>query len=553
MKYTLKIHGMHCASCEVLMERRLKKYPGVTRVSLDYATGEGFIECSEKPDINALQNLVGSGYKISQINVQKESFARHITEIGAIIIILLAAYFLLKQFSIIPEVALPESVSFGLALVLGMIAATSTCLAVSGGLLLAIATRYAEANPGLTRKEKFKPHIFFNIGRIASYTLFGVLLGWIGSFFAFSARASGIVTIIAGIVMVLLGLQMLRFLPFLQRIRVRMPKFIAHKLYDQSGKQYRPWAPFAFGASTFFLPCGFTQALQFYVIAQGSALHGGLIMLAFSLGTAPALLSLGALTSYTKGTTYKYITKTAAVLVIILGIFGMQAGLNLSGATARADVTDLGANIVNGKQYIQMTVRGYEYEPSTFTVKEGVPVVWQIDGRQAAGCARVITVPGQGLTQYLRSDGITEIEFTPKAEGKLAFSCTMGMTTPGAAFTVVKNDVPLTGEAAIAKDVQTCDPTIADCPETQKITLSVTRAAGFFPRDFTVKAGAPVEMTINAEITPGGCMSTLVIPKYNIAHRMTVGTTSFTFTPTEKGTFPIMCSMGSRWGTLTVL
>ncbi len=80
-----------------------------------------------------------------------------------------------------------------------------------------------------------------------------------------------------------------------------MPKFLAHRIYDQTNGAYKPWAPFVLGAGTFFLPCGFTQALQFYVLAQGSAVTGATTMLVFALGTLPMLLAVGAVSSFSKG------------------------------------------------------------------------------------------------------------------------------------------------------------------------------------------------------------------------------------------------------------
>ena len=83
-----------------------------------------------------------------------------------------------------------------------------------------------------------------------------------------------------------------------------------------------------------------------------------------------------------------------------------------------------------------MKVTGYDYSPANFTVKAGVPVEWKIDGRQAKGCARVLIMPGMGIQKLLESNKDTTISFTPTKTGTLAFSCSMGMTTPGAAFTV---------------------------------------------------------------------------------------------------------------------
>ncbi|MDR2416217.1 MAG: sulfite exporter TauE/SafE family protein [Candidatus Peribacteria bacterium] len=38
---------------------------------------------------------------------------------------------------------------------------------------------------------------------------------------------------------------------------------------------------------TFFVPCGFTFAMQLYAMQTGSFLSGGVVMLLFAVGTLP--------------------------------------------------------------------------------------------------------------------------------------------------------------------------------------------------------------------------------------------------------------------------
>ena len=140
----------------------------------------------------------------------------------------------------------------------------------------------------------------------------------------------------------------------------------------------------------------------------------------------------------------------AGVVIVVLGILNVKAGINLTrvgGGLALAtdsvqvggDIAALDRNIavIDGRQVAKMKVVGLSYEPANFRVKAGVPVVWEIDGSRAQGCGRAITAPALGITEYLSKDKIKKITFTPQRAGKIYFSCTMGMTTPGAAFEVV--------------------------------------------------------------------------------------------------------------------
>ena len=446
-KFVLEIKGMHCGSCEVLIERSFKKVNGVEKVIVNHSTGKAEIYSAKKPDLNDLNNAIREhGYTAhyleqSNNNVKKDSIAikRDHLEIGAIFIILVGIYLVLKQFDLLPKgLSISNNMSYGFIFLIGLVAAFSTCLAVTGGLLISLATKYNEQNPNLKNYEKFRPHIYFNIGRIISYTILGGLTGLLGSLLTISPRINGFLTIIASAIMIILGFQLLNIFPWMHKFQFKMPKFIAHKVYDASDKKQHKSAPFFFGASTYFFPCGFTQALQFYILSQGSFLVGAFTMLAFSLGTLPALISLGAITSYTKGTIYKYFVKVIAVLVILLGIFSINNGFVLAGgnldflglqndnAPPNADI-----KVTDGKQIVDMKVVGLDYVPDKFNIKVGVPVEWRIDGSGAQGCAQIIAVPNLGITKRLSRDEINIIRFTPQKEGTIKFSCGMGMAGPG--------------------------------------------------------------------------------------------------------------------------
>lgn len=445
MKKILNVKGMTCSSCEVLIERSLKKVPGVEKVTVSRAKEQAEVECLDNVQLQQLQDAVTEkGYVLSlqenSANNSKISFMlkdkERYSEIGAVLVVLFGAYFLLTQFDVLPNnFGVTDNMSYGLIFVIGLVAATSTCLAISGGLLLAVSSKFNEKNPHLLGWQKFKPHLYFNVGRIASYTLLGGAIGALGSVLTLSSGVMGIITIIASLLMIVVGLQLLGVFPWLNNIEVKMPKFIAHKVYDAGNQNVSKTSSFIFGAATFFLPCGFTQALQLYVLGKGSFAVGALTMLAFSLGTLPGLASVGAFSSFAKGNLKKYFMTFSAVLVIVLGIFNISSGFNLTGAAVALpdeinDVSD-DLTIVDGKQIINLKVDGLDYYPNKFVLKKGVPVVWNIDGKEATGCARIINVPKLGIMEQLTKDEIKVIEFTPQQTGKITFTCGMGMAGPG--------------------------------------------------------------------------------------------------------------------------
>ena len=247
--------------------------------------------------------------------------------------------------------------------------------------------------------------------------------------------------------MILLGLQMLRLFPALTRFIPTMPKAISHRIHDLAERRTKAGA-FVLGAATFFLPCGFTQALQLYVLAKADFTTGALTMLAFSLGTLPALVSLSALSSFAAGSFQRRFLKLAGVAVIVLGVLNVEYGLELTGGDMNSAALsgDGSANQVvvqesgsGEKQIAAMRIVGYEYIPSRFTVRQGVPVEWWIDASEAAGCGRILIAPKVGVRKLLPSNSTTVISFTPKETGDYGFNCAMGMMTRGSKFTVVAN------------------------------------------------------------------------------------------------------------------
>jgi len=447
---------MTCSSCEVILERKLLKVAGVEKVEVDRGSERMVVECSEDVPFEKLCRTVSDkGYTLHELDeqhdlVRKKGKLFHLPPgklqaIGYSFLILVGLFLFFKQTNLLPEgLAVSDSMSLGFVFLIGLVAATSTCLAVAGGLLLAVAQKYNEQNPGLSGWQKFKPHVFFNIGRVFAYTLLGGVIGLVGSFFTISSIVSGIITLFAALLMIIMGLQLLGIFPWLSAVQLKMPKFIARWLYskseDENGDKNSGGviSSFLFGGSTFFLPCGFTQALQLYVLGLGDFVSGALVMLMFSLGTLPSLVGIGAFTSFVKrGSLQKNLMTFSAVLVVLLGIFNIIPGLVLVGAAGGSfdsvEVGDSGfdGELIDGIQVIELEVRGLDYYPDSFVVDAGIPVEFHVDGSEARGCAQIFSVPDLGIMERLSVSDIHVFEFVPEETGEIMFSCSMGMAGPG--------------------------------------------------------------------------------------------------------------------------
>jgi uncharacterized protein len=339
--------------------------------------------------------------------------------------------------------------SYALVFAIGLVASIFTCMAVTGGLLVAIAAKYNDVSGSLTSAQRLKPHIYFNAARIISYTLLGGEMGMLGSALTVSSEINGILMIAASTIMIMLGLQMLRVLPLLTQFLPTMPRILSQRIHDFAERKTKGGA-FVLGAATFFLPCGFTQALQLYVLSVRSFTTGALTMLAFSLGTLLALLSLSAVSSFATDRFQRHFLKVAGVTVIVLGVLNIQYGLVLTNSrmslalfpdeAVKSPSVAEEQTAAGTKQIAVMRIVGYEYIPNHFTVSQGVPVEWRIDASEAAGCGRVLIAPKLGVRKLLSDNSTTMISFTPDEMGEFVFNCGMGMMTPDSKFIVVSKN-----------------------------------------------------------------------------------------------------------------
>lgn len=439
----LYVGGMHCANCEVIIEGRLRAVPGVTTASVSMRTRQARIAHDGTVTVDMLRAALGDEEYTLQLepngnDAEKQDFAL----ILFAALLLGGGFLFLNSQGLIPAgIAIPDKLSYGFAFLIGLVASVSTCMAVAGGLLVAIAARYNESHAHLSASARFAPHLFFNVGRVLSYTGFGAVIGALGSAFSLPPIANAILVAVAALVMVILGLRMLNIFPGMHWLMPSMPKAMSHRI--QSTRTGTAGGAFLFGASTFFLPCGFTQALQLYVLAQGSPMTGALTMLAFSLGTLPALLSLSAVSSLVTGAAQRRFVRFAGAAVILVGLASLPSAwtlaLNAGIVTApqEENAASTAAIRMDGKQVVTMSIVGLDYHPNVFKVVAGAPVEWRINSEQARGCAQMLLAPDFGVRTVLSATETNIITFTPRTPGEFHFNCGMGMMPSNSRFIVV--------------------------------------------------------------------------------------------------------------------
>lgn len=461
-KTVINIKGMHCRSCELLVEDELLKVPGVTSVMVSQKKGCAEVNYKENLSLEAVRKAVNqAGYELGKAE-DKPFFSRDPNVYMDTVIcgvVLFIIFFIANDMGIFKLVNSTSGSFSSLPIVflIGLTAGLSTCMAIVGGLILGASARFAEKHPEATSLQKFKPHLFFNLGRITSYFILGGIIGYAGSFFQISSGVLGTLTIVVGLVMLILGAQLTELFPRLSSLSFTLPKGISRILgiKKHHEKEYSHKNSFTMGALTFFLPCGFTQAMQLFAISSGSPLTGALTMGIFALGTAPGLLGIGGLTAIIRGAFAKTFFKFAGLVVIALAIFNISNGYNLTGLSVLASfngntnarITDSNVTLENGTQIVRMTQSSSGYSPNSFTIKKGIPVRWIINSTDPYSCAASIISSKLGIRQGLQ-EGENIIEFTPQEVGSIRFSCSMGMYT--GAFNVVDEN----GNGGERADVQ---------------------------------------------------------------------------------------------------
>lgn len=177
------------------------------------------------------------------------------------------------------------------ALLAGL-AGSGHCFAMCGGMAGLLTARTTRAGKPLRRT------LIYNLGRIGSYTLGGLLAGLLGYGIGMAAGlgvAAGQLRIVSGIIIVMAGLYLLTglrwFAPF-ERIGERLWQKISPHATRQLRREGHA-AEFTLGMLWGWLPCGLTWSMLAIAAASGTAASGGIIMLAFGIGTLPAMLAVG--------------------------------------------------------------------------------------------------------------------------------------------------------------------------------------------------------------------------------------------------------------------
>jgi sulfite exporter TauE/SafE/copper chaperone CopZ len=325
-KYNFHVHGMHCKACIALIESELSDVDGISKVkaSLDKNTVEVVGDFGDKEPIliaTELTKIVEShGYTLSLEKKLKKVNWSDFKIAFPVAVGFIAFFIVLQKLGIVNAIGGGE-MTLGTALLVGVIASLSTCMAVVGGLVLSVSANFAKEG------DKVRPQIMFHISRLISCFVFGGVIGAIGSTVTLGGTGTLILSIMVALVMFILGINLLDVFPWAKKFQPTIPNFIGKRVHNIKTLNHT-LTPVLLGALTFILPCGFTQSMQIYSLSLGSFWGGAITMFTFALGTLPvlALLSFGA-SGFHKKIRSDVFFKTAGLVVIFFALINILSAL----------------------------------------------------------------------------------------------------------------------------------------------------------------------------------------------------------------------------------
>lgn len=574
------VDGMHCPACEILVEKKLIALDNVHSVEASTSKERAVVEYEgQAPSIGQLNKLFkpeGYSFMLSPPRAGSASRGTSLAKIAIAVLVAVVLIVVLQKAGLTRLVTVNAKSSLPVFLLLGLVAGFSSCAALVGGIVLSMSKQWGEIySPDDHLKKRFEPHLLFNVGRLISFALLGALLALIGGGLRLTPTFSALLVIVISIVMIVLALQMLGF-RFMQRFQFSMPRSVTRYVANESHFKGR-YMPFAMGALTFFVPCGFAITAQSFALLSGNPLQGGLIMLFFALGTLPMLLIIGfsSVKFLEKPKLAASFLKVAGVLVLFFALFNINNQLAVLNAPNLGDIFNPASApstasagvqlppLVGGKQVVKMEASASGYSPNYLTVKAGTPVRWKIKDTGTSGCTNAVISQDLFSGQIALTPGKTRIkEFTPNKAGKYKFSCWMGMVT--GTFNVVDSNIKAeagTTTQAPSSSANSSQPSVdggqGELPPIvngKQVLNMEASASGYSPDDLRVRVNVPVRLEVKDTGT-SGCTNvikaqTLFAGEIALTH----GETSYKeFIPTKVGRFRISCWMGMVKGYIDVV
>lgn len=220
------------------------------------------------------------------------------------------------------------------------------CIGMCGGIVAALSGSL-DAGLRASRGRFLGAVLAYNSGRIASYSLAGLVLGLLGQPVSVLEPMTGwpLGRVFSGVFMVLLGIYLAGWWPVLRPLE--QAGSALWRRVEPFGRRFIPirnaGQALMLGLVWGWLPCGMVYAVLAMALASGSWQYGGLVMLAFGLGTLPLMVAMGfAFGTLARRLQGRIIRTLAGIVVLLFGLLtllAMPAGHDHHGHGARTEGT----------------------------------------------------------------------------------------------------------------------------------------------------------------------------------------------------------------------
>lgn len=399
METKFHITGMSCAHCENTIKKTLLQIKGVKSVSVSHQSGLAHVKSESKLDLKQMDALLGPlGYGIKKEGFDLKQLSILLTGLALFI----AFQMMYGQLSFQLD---PSQISISLVVIYGLVSSLH-CVSMCGGLALS-------ANLGLNNA-KIKQHItHYQVGRIVSYTLTGLVLGYLGSWFEFSLSSQNTFKLMIGLWMVLLALQSFGF--------IKLPSF-NFRFKNASNS-------LVIGLLNGLMPCGALQSIQLLALGSGNPLQGALMMLVFAITTAPALLGMQWFGLRLGKVNHKLVRAFSSFVILWMGLNMITQYPTISNAIQNIFVDKDQAPIIDGVQRVTLTIKEGRYVLDYNTIQQDIPVELSFDHTQFLGCANpiVLSFLNNQMIDVLKNPD--PVIFTIDDNQTLRIHCWMDMDT----------------------------------------------------------------------------------------------------------------------------
>ena len=202
------------------------------------------------------------------------------------------------------------------------------CIGMCGGLVTALGLSKDGRRAGLVF------HLLYNLGRTLTYTAIGLAVGGVGSAMVYRQSLHGLTRYLlfgSDLLVILAGLGTAGLFNRLNLTRFEFAGPVRSMTLATRGLRKLPPAASALplGLLFGFLPCGFLYAMVLTAAQSADIFKGGGIMLAFGLGTFPALFFVGSAAHLIGRAERVWMFKIAGFLVAMMGAYNLYRHIQM--------------------------------------------------------------------------------------------------------------------------------------------------------------------------------------------------------------------------------